>query len=166
MLDRADAIFKLALAAAAVIMAAAVGYYYGIFLPAQAASAAQQLAEAKRSEQLAAENLEEKRTADLQTARQQLGVCLASAQSDYNARWQSSCKTIHDRQLVARNNCFASGGDTSYCASYQVSDARECSLPTGTAESYDLSLQNAKQLCMGQLAVATGQTAALASQPH
>lgn len=166
MLDRADAIFKLALAAAAIIMATAVGYYYGIFLPAQASAAAQQLADTKRSEQAVAQKAEAKRAADADNAKQQFDICMSAAQFDYDSRWRGSCKTIHDKQLLARNNCYAQGGDTSYCANYAVSDARACDLPSVTAQSYDLGLQNAKRLCVDKMAVVTGQTAAVAPPLH
>ena len=166
MLDRADAILKLVLAGAAIVMASAVGYYYGIFMPAQAVAAAQQVAEAKRSEQVLAQKTEAKRASEANNAKQQFNICVASAQSDYNSRWQSSCKSIHDRQLLARNNCYDQGGNAFYCANYTVTDARECSLPSDTAQSYDLGLQNAKRLCMDNMAIATGQTAVLGPPLH
>lgn len=161
MLDRADAILKLALAVAAITVAAALGYYYGIFLPAQASAAAQLAADAKKTEREQAEKADSKRQANADNAKQQYDLCLAAAQSDYNSRWESSCKTIHDRQLQARNDCYAGSGDTSYCSSYVVTPARECTLPSMTADNYDKGLQSDKRLCFDKMAVTTGQTAAL-----
>lgn len=86
MLDRADGVLKLAVAVAALMIGCAVGYYYVIFLPSQAAASIQRdaaAANAKIAAQLA--------------LKEEYNECMAHAFNIYEDRWQLGCKREHDR---------------------------------------------------------------------
>lgn len=148
MLDRADAILKLALALAALFLGGGVGYYYGVFLPEQGAKTQEERVEAAKAELSLKRRLDEQRTANATAAKVTYDVCLASSQQDYASRWESSCGTQNQADLKARRGCVAQGYDEQYCASYIVRPASDCTLPGGTAATYDGALQKAKELCI------------------
>ena len=81
MLDRADAILKLALAVAALMIGCAFGYYYAIFLPSQAAASLERASAFESAKVVAA-------TVEKESYRQ----CLAAAYSTYSENWDAQCK--------------------------------------------------------------------------
>lgn len=147
MLDRADAILKLALAAAALIVCSGVGYYYGLFLPQQAAAAAQQQAVDQREKAEASKAAADQKAKARQEAEDTYNACLSAAQIDYSNRWDNSCKTNHDRMLKLKSECLQTMS-ADFCQSYDVPPDHDCTLPNAVSDSYDASLQQSKQLCL------------------
>lgn len=153
MLDRADAILKLALAVAALTVGFAVGYYYALFLPDQAQRSADRAASVEKEKREEATKAENNRRQSATMAKADLDSCLAGAQLDYSLRWESSCKSQHDRQAKAKADCYSSSWQAN-CEAYEVQSAKDCTLPSNTASSYDAGLQSAKQLCLDKFKVA------------
>jgi hypothetical protein len=152
MLDRADSILKLALSVAALCLGAGVGYYYGIFLPAQADASAARLEAAEKEKQAEARRTAERIEKASADARIRYSECLIAASADYNTRWQSSCRSLNASDTKARRDCVSRGSTEEYCSTIiNVRPASDCSLPTETADSYDAGHKDAKQLCMDEL---------------
>jgi len=158
MLNRADEILKLALAAAALLIAGSIGYYYAVFLPGQAIESAKQIADTERAKREQTDKIEAKKSADAANAKNEYELCLGNAQANYDSRWQNSCKSIHDRAQKSKADCLAQYGPYSYCSGIEVPPARDCSLPNQVSQNYDHGLENDKRLCFEKMAVATGQS--------
>jgi hypothetical protein len=154
MLDRADAILKLAAAFAVLCLGLGVGYYYGIALPAQASAAAARIDSDRLAKQEQAREEREAKKAALSEVKQAYEDCLSDAFTNYNTRWNKSCRGLHDADLAAKKNCNSEVLGDSYCDSIKVRPANDCQLPSATADSYDEDHQQAKQMCLDQMKAA------------
>lgn len=146
MLEKADEVLKLALAAAALLIGASVAYYYAIFLPDQANAQAERVAEAERTKRQADEKAEARKIDEARTAKSTYDQCLAFAQSNYSDRWDASCKRINKSDLERKSECESNG--YGYCDSIKITPANDCSLPNALANDYDNRLEEANKLCL------------------
>ncbi|MDE8651718.1 hypothetical protein [Novosphingobium album (ex Liu et al. 2023)] len=152
MLDRADAILKLALALAALFLGGGVGYYYGVFLPMHTAREAERVHAAEQAQLDKQKEADDKKAAAVKDARTEYNDCLSFAQLGYTSRWNSTCRSLHDAEQKNYDACVSSGYSTDYCATtYPVRPAKDCSLPDDTASDYDDSLKSDKDLCLQKL---------------
>lgn len=153
MLDRADAIFKLALAFAAVCLGLGIGYYYGIFLPGQITANSERTASLDRERAERERDALSKKSAANLAAKEKYDTCIADAAADYTARWNATCRTFHNAEIKRKASCLEQGLDADYCASFVAHPATDCQLSAQTAESYDEGHQRAKQLCLDEMKV-------------
>lgn len=153
MLDRADAILKLALAVAAICLGCGVGYYYAVFLPSQAAAADQRVAAAEKVKaEVERHSIEAKSAAEL-AAKNIYQICVGAANIDYSSRWNTSCGSQHEADVKAKQNCNAQGLSEQYCGTFVVRPATSCALPSITAEAYESTVKEAKRICLEALKV-------------
>lgn len=80
-------------------------------------------------------------------------ACLSEAYTAYDYRWQSSCSRLRDDDLRRRALCRSNGGSDGVCASIELRPARDCSLPSEIADSYEASYMEEKRLCMERLKI-------------
>ncbi|MCZ8325780.1 MAG: hypothetical protein O9283_11010 [Sphingomonadaceae bacterium] len=146
MLEKADEVLKLALAAAALLIGASVAYYYAIFLPVQAHAQAQSEAEAERAKREANEKAEARKLDAVRSAKSAYDQCLANSQSSYSDRWNASCKRLNKADLERQAECQANG--FGYCDSIKITPAIDCALPTVVANDYDNRREEANKLCL------------------
>lgn len=150
---RADAILKLSLAAAALMAGAGVGYYYGLFLPQH--TQAQQQALHQQQKQAAKDRAEAARKATLERTRQQqaaqLGYqdCVNFAQLGYRSRWNASCRSMHEADIEAYQDClghwFAS--QSSCARKHPIRAEKGCDLPADIAAAYADDMDKATAQC-------------------
>ena len=155
MLDKADAIFKLALAFAAVAIGGAVAYYYALFLPQQAQQSADRelAAETAKHQNEVRESLEKSKTA--KEAKEKYDLCVSFAYSDYNSRWAKTCTRLNKADVARRDQCLNNGYNEAYCSTISVTPAKECSLPNELADDYEKSHEDDKKLCLEEFKAAT-----------
>lgn len=158
MATNADSVLKLALAAAALLGGGGVGYYYGIYLPAQdvrrqtlalhekqaaQAQAARALAEKVRREQVAQRNYD---------------GCLAEAEASYRDRWTQACTIQSDADRAAYDDCADDLFSTARgcLAKHPVRPPQDCALPAETARDYAEARDARKAQCQARLEAAQG----------
>lgn len=157
MATRADTVLKLSLAAGALLAGAGVGYYFGIFLPAQAihetvsSSADRQERAVDRSLQI-----EQARRAELQAreaARQRYQTCVATAATTYQARWTAACRAQHARQIAAFEDCADNLFSTrAGCErKYPVEPEWGCALPLSISNRLVSDRDAARSQCLGEM---------------
>ncbi|MET1754112.1 hypothetical protein ABVV53_01325 [Novosphingobium sp. RD2P27] len=150
-----DTMLKLSLAAGALLAGAGVGYYYGIFLPAesihQTLDAGQQQEAAASDRRAAFERARAAETKRREAARQHYETCLAAADTAYQARWTSGCRTQHVRQRAAFEDCaddwFRSR--KSCAREFPVEPERGCVLPAPIGNRFALERDAARAQCLG-----------------
>ena len=156
MLKHIDPILKLCLALGALMGGAGVGYYYGIYLPAQdihqqtLAMAEKQSKAAEQSRALA------ERARREQEAQAAYGQCTDLAESAYRQRWTQACQAMHDADQAAFDDCADDLFSTrSGClAKHPIRPAQDCALPSQTAQSLSEARDQRKAQCAGQLQAA------------
>ncbi|MFC0206281.1 hypothetical protein [Novosphingobium soli] len=156
MLARVDPILKLCLAVGALLAGAGVGYYYGIFLPAQdvrrqtLAMAEKQAKAAEQSRALA------ERARREQAAQSEYEGCVAFAETSYRQRWTQACTAMHDADQAAFEDCaddlFSS--ERGCLARRPIRPAQDCALPSETAQALAAARDERKGQCLGQLQAA------------
>ena len=146
----ADAVLKLAIAAAILTIALSVGYYFVVYIPRrdadnQARAAAAQSAQAAQQAQQAAQAQQN------QTARRDAyNSCVADASAAYSANWDSSCRTQSDERSSQYRSC-ASGGfyNVQQCLNmYPALPASNCTLPAAVGNRWDQLLKTDKDKCL------------------
>lgn len=159
MASKVDTFLKGSLAAAALLAGAGVGYYYGVFLPGQAArQEARVLAEqeARQKQQDAQTKAQEREQAEQsrrqEAAQQEYQDCLNFAELSYKQRWTASCRAQHDADVAAladcANNLFAT--EDGCRAKVPVRPERDCALPGQTAQSYSDAREQRKAECLAR----------------
>jgi hypothetical protein len=154
---RVDAVLKLSLAAGALLAGAGVGYYFGIFLPAQAIH--ETLDAGTERQVQAADNtaaLERARAAELrrrEAERQRYEVCLSTAQGTYQSRWSAACRAQHTRQQAAFEDCaddFFSSRES--CArKFPVEPEHGCALPLALSNRLAADRDAARTQCLSEM---------------
>ena len=153
MLRHSDAILKLAAALALLIAGAGVGYYYGIYLPAQdVRRQAQEMAEREADAQRQSKALEE-RARQEQAAQAGYDSCIASAEAAYRQRWTNSCEAQHDADMAAYADCADDlfSTDAGCRAKFPVRPPVDCALPPETAQEYARAREDRKAQCVADL---------------
>lgn len=149
MLRHSDAILKIALALAALLAGGGVGFYYGIYLPAQdTRRQAHELAE--RQAALAAQRLalaEQAKRAE--AAQAEFDDCVAFAEQSYAQRWAQSCQSLHDADRAAFEDCADDlfSTESGCLAKYPVRPARDCALPAAMARELTQAREGRKAEC-------------------
>lgn len=156
MLERADAVLKLALALAALLAGAGVGYYYGIFLPnharvqeqrsqanADAAEDARRSAEAKASAEHARRQ---------QAAQVEYEDCLNFAELNYKNRWAASCRAMNRSDIADFEDCLDNlfSTEESCRRRHPIRPERGCALPSTIASGLSGDRDRAKEQCLGR----------------
>ncbi|MGF7154097.1 hypothetical protein [Novosphingobium gossypii] len=153
MLKRADPILKLCLALGALMGGAGIGYYYGIYLPAQdihqqtLAMAERQTKAAEQSRALADRARRE------QEAQAAYGQCTDFAENAYRQRWTQACQALHDADQSAFDDCADNLFSTrSGClAKHPIRPAQDCALPRQTAQALSTARDQRRNQCAAQL---------------
>lgn len=154
---RVDTVLKLSLAAGALLAGAGVGYYFGIFLPAQAIHETLNTGTERQVE--AADNtaaLERARAAELrrqEAERQRYQVCLSTAQGTYQSRWSAACRAQRTRQQAAFEDCaddFFSSRES--CArKFPVEPEHGCALPLALSNRLAADRDAARTQCLSEM---------------
>lgn len=155
---RVDTILKLSLAAGALLAGAGVGYYFGVFLPAQAIH--ETMAGAEGDDRRAVivdreavlERAVKAEEARKEAARQRYQSCLDSADLGFRGRWTAACRAQHARQQAAFDDCADDWFSTQEgCArKYPVQPEHGCTLPTGIGNPIVATRDAAKAQCLGE----------------
>lgn len=152
-----DSVLKLSLAAGALLAGAGVGYYFGVFLPAQAIH---ETVESGTQRQASAIDrtveLERARQAELQqreAARQRYQACVGVAQTTYSARWTAACRAQHERQQAAYDDCADDLFSTrDGCArKFPVDPEHGCALPLVISNRLVSDRDAARSQCLGEM---------------
>ncbi|MBB4858004.1 hypothetical protein HNO88_001318 [Novosphingobium chloroacetimidivorans] len=153
----ADTVLKLSLAAGALLAGAGVGYYFGVFLPAQAIH---ESVESGTREQTSAVDrtaqLERARRAEQQAreaARSRYQACVGAAQTSYSARWTAACRAQHQRQEAAYEDCADDLFSTREgCArKFPVEPEHGCALPLAISNRLVSDRDAARSQCLGEM---------------
>lgn len=156
MLKHADPILKIALAVAALLAGSGVGYYYGIYLPAQdVRRQTQEMTQRQSHEQEQSRALAERARREA-AAQADYGTCVNSAESAYKQRWTQTCQAMHDADQSAFEDCADNLFSTrSGClAKHPVRPAQDCALPSQTAQALTDAREQRKAQCAVQLETA------------
>lgn len=131
------------------IAALSVGYYYAIHLPGADAAARDAAAVKAIEERIAGLN---KAAADEERERARRAgfeSCKSVALSTYDTRWDETCKGLHEADIKARQGCLNLGYAEAYCENaYSVRPAKDCRLPSETADDYDNGREADIQMCL------------------
>lgn len=157
MLDRAGDILKLALALAALMAGAGVGYYYGIFLPnhaeVQEGSRQAKADAAEEARRRAEASAGAERARRRQAAQVEYEDCLNFAELNYKNRWAASCRAMSrsdaDQFEDCLDNLFSTG--ESCRRRHPIRPERGCALPSQLASSLSADRDRAKEQCLGRL---------------
>lgn len=157
MLKHADAILKLALAAALLLAGGGAGFYYGIYLPAQdvrrqTEAMAERQALAERQAGVLAEQARR-----VEAAQVAYDDCINFAESSYRERWTQSCVAMNASDQSAYEDCADDWFTTkSGCrAQHPVRPPRDCALPARMAEQIGAARDQRKAECMAKLQAVT-----------
>jgi hypothetical protein len=164
MLKHADPILKVSLALAALLAGAGVGYYYGIYLPAQDVRRQTQEMTARQTQ---AKALAERARRE-QAAQTEYQDCANFAELSYKQRWNLSCQSLHDADQSAFEDCADNLFSTqSGClAKNPVRPPQDCALPAQVAQSLSQARDERKAQCLARLeAVQQGRSAAPMDAP-
>lgn len=168
MLKDPNAILKLALALAVLLAGAGIGFYFGIYLPAQdVRREARALAEKQVQRAAAAQALSQRAQRE-QAAQTEYQGCTEFAEQSYKARWTAACQAQHDTDQAAYEDCADNLFSTQAgcLAKHPVRPVQDCALPAATAQSYAQARDARKQQCLAQLQSAqTGRASAAMSAP-
>lgn len=152
-----DTVLKLSLAAGALLAGAGVGYYFGVFLPAQAihetveANTRHETDAGDRSAEIERARLAEQQQRE--AARQRYQACTGAADSTYQARWTAACRAQRARQEAAFEDCaddlFSSRDG---CArKFPVEPERGCALPLSISNRLVADRDAARSQCLGEM---------------
>lgn len=157
MLKHAGAILKLALALAALIAGAGVGYYYAIFLPGHHERLAERetaTAQARSGADIEArEDEARRRRARAEAARVEYQDCLNFAKLSYKQRWTASCRAMHAADVAAYDDCADDLFSTEEACRerHPIRPERGCALPSRIADRLSGDRDRRKQECLGKL---------------
>ncbi len=157
MAARVDTILKLSLAAGALLGGAGVGYYFGVFLPAQAIR--ETLDAGTQRQAQAVDNtavIERAQAAELrrrEAERQRYQVCVSTADGTYQSRWTAACRAQHTRQRAAFEDCaddwFASR--ESCARKFPVEPEHGCALPLSLSNRLAADRDATRAQCMAEM---------------
>lgn len=153
MLKHADPILKISLAVAALLAGGGVGYYYGIYLPAQdVRRQTQAMAEREQERQAQVKALAQRAQRE-QAAQLEYQECNGAAELSYKERWTQTCQTLHDADQAAFNDCaddfFSS--EQGCLAKHPIRPAANCALPTQSAQILAQAREQRKAQCLVRL---------------
>ncbi|KHK89578.1 hypothetical protein [Novosphingobium malaysiense] len=164
MLKHSDAILKLALALAILLAGGGVGFYYGIFLPSQdIRRQTQAMAERRSKSEAQSRALVEqaRREADLakrnaeraKAAQREYNDCIGFAELSYKRRWAGSCRTLHDADVAAFEDCADNlfSTDRGCRAKHPIRPANDCALPARMAHELTSARDKRKRECLAKL---------------
>lgn len=156
MLKHADPILKLSLAAAALLGGAGVGYYYGIYLPAQDIHRQTEEMTQRQSKAQAESKALADRARREAAAQSEYQDCTNFAELSYKQRWTQSCQSLHDADQAVFEDCADDLFSTqSGCmAKHPIRPARDCALPSQTAQALSAARDQRNAQCLGQLQTA------------
>ena len=154
---RPDAVLKLSLAAAILMAGAGVGYYFGIFLPAQAIRESlntgeqRQVQSIDRTDELARAEAAEAQRREAAQARYR--ACVSTADMGYQERWSAACRAQHARQQAAFEDCADNLFSTrDGCArKFPVEPEHGCALPLSIGNRLSTARDAAKAQCLGEM---------------
>lgn len=152
-----DAALKYSLAGAVLLAGAGVGYYFGIFLPAQAihetldTGTRQQVESTDRTADLERARLAE--TQRREAAQQRYQACVGAANATYSARWNSGCRAQNARQQAAYDDCADDLFSTREgCArKFPIEPQQGCALPVQISGRLVADRDAARAQCLGEL---------------
>jgi hypothetical protein len=160
MLKHANAILKIALAMSALVAGGGVGFYYGIFLPAQdIRRQTQEMRDRKATADKEAHALAEqaRRVEDqakrMQAAQTAYDDCVNFAELSYKRRWAQSCQSLHDADIAAFEDCADDlfSTDSGCRAKHPIRPASDCALPSGMARGLSEARDTRKAQCLSKL---------------
>lgn len=156
MLKHADPILKIALALGALMGGAGVGYYYGIYLPAQDVrrqrlEMADRQAQERQQQQALVERARREKVAQGEYAQ-----CVNSAEDSYRQRWTQACQAMHDADQSAFDDCADNlfSTESGCLAKHPIRPAQDCALPSQSAQSLSAARDQRKAQCVSQLEAA------------
>jgi hypothetical protein len=168
MLKHADPILKVSLALAALLAGAGVGYYYGIYLPAQDVRRQTQEMTARQTQAQAETKALAERARREQAAQTEYQDCANFAELSYKQRWNLSCQSLHDADQSAFEDCADNlfSTESGCLAKNPVRPAQDCALPAQVAQSLSQARDERKAQCLARLeAVQQGRSAAPMDAP-
>jgi hypothetical protein len=154
---QADTVLKLSLAAGVLLAGAGVGYYFGIFLPAQAIHETLDTGTKRQIENTDhTADLERARLAEEQrreASQQRYQACMSTADTAYRTRWASGCRVQHERQQAAYDDCADDLFSTREgCArKFPVEPEQGCALPVQISGRLVSDRDAARSQCLGEL---------------
>lgn len=153
MLKHADPILKIALALAALLAGAGVGYYYGIYLPSQDLRRQTQEMAARQTRAQAEAKALAARARREQAAQAEYEDCANFAELSYKQRWTMSCGSLHDADQAALEDCADDLFSTreGCLAKHPVRPAQGCALPAQVAQSLSQARDDRKAQCLARL---------------
>lgn len=154
--ERAAVVLKLALAAAALLAGSGVGYYFGLFLPHQARMTAAASGADQRVQDAAGAAAERARAIRAEDAQSRYRQCLAAADLVYQGRWNTSCRTQHDADAAAFEDCMDDWFTTrSGCERrHPIRAPQHCALPAPLAAGFVADRNRAKDVCLQEMQAA------------
>jgi len=157
-----DGLLKLGAAAAIVLAAGSVGYYYAVYLPGRDARIESERLSAQARADAAARAEEARRLAEQQALQQRRLMAQAAAETRYqacakdagavhDAAWAAECKRLADQTQKDHADCLANGRlSKAYCdSSYGPRDASpNCALPAEVSTHLDADLARTRSRCL------------------
>lgn len=167
MADRANTVLKLSLAVAVLLAGGGVGFYYGIYLPAQDVRRQTRALAEKQEAQAAADRALAERAQREQAAQREYQGCIDFAEKSYRERWTAACQAQHDVDQAAYADCADDLFSTEQgcAADHPVRPVQDCALPAQTARSYAQARDARKQECLGRLQSAQAVGGSLSVRP-
>ena len=152
MAGAADSFLKVTAGVSLFFCGFAVGYYFLFYLPDRDARLDAQNRQAIVDQQYRAEHSrrtrEGKEAADVRAENVQVFYesCIRNAGSNYSLDWDTSCKSIADKNNQDRSSCTF-GRD--FCeAVYPLTPTKNCSLPQAMAAAKNDTLEKARNRCL------------------
>lgn len=155
-----EGLLKLAIALAVLMAGAGIGFYFGIFLPAQDVHRQAQAMADKQAAQAAADRAVADQAKRFQAAQADYQSCVDFAETSYRERWSQACAAQHEADQAAFDDCDDNLFSTrSGClAKHPIHPALDCALPPQTAQSYAQARDARKAECATRMQSAQGVT--------
>lgn len=153
MLKHADPILKVSLALAALLAGAGVGYYYGIYLPAQDVRRQTQEMTARQTQAQAETRALAERARREQAAQTEYQDCANVAELSYKQRWNLTCQGLHDADQADFQDCADNlfSTESGCLAKHPIRPAQGCALPAQVAQSLSQARDQRKAECAARL---------------
>jgi hypothetical protein len=153
MLKHADPILKVSLALAALLAGAGVGYYYGIYLPAQDVRRQTQEMTARQTQAQAETRALAERARREQAAQTEYQDCANVAELSYKQRWNLTCQGLHDADQADFQDCADNlfSTESGCLAKHPIRPAQGCALPAHVAQSLSQARDQRKAECAARL---------------
>lgn len=153
MLKHADPILKIGLGLGALLAGAGVGYYHGIYLPAQDIRRQTQALTEKQDQAAQQARALAERARREQAAQGEYAACVNYAELSYKQRWAQTCQSLHDADQSAFEDCADDFFSTrrGCLAKHPIRPAQDCALPSRTAQDLSGARDQRKAQCAAQL---------------